>query len=266
MRCVTRLAFHLFAVTLASAAIALAGCWPEGCKSCGSKDQQAPAPSPSDPAPPSDKSNEDGECCPSCCTEKPLPCCSEKPETITNASEDKAVAQQPKAVEVKVGDPAPVFESTDDQGKPWKSSEHVGKKVIVVYFYPADLTGGCSKQACGFRDDMMKLTDKGVEVVGVSGDSVKNHQIFKQVHKLNFALLADEDGSVAKKFGVPVGAGGVFKTKDADGKEVELKRGVTIQRWTFVIGKDGKVIYKNSKVNAAEDSKQILELIEKMGK
>src|SRR5260370_37938678 len=74
-------------------------------------------------------------------------------------------------VELNVGDPAPTFESTDDEGKPWKSTEYVGKKVVVVYFYPADLTGGCTKQACGFRDNMKALTDKGVEVVGGSGDS-----------------------------------------------------------------------------------------------
>src|SRR5262245_8142571 len=99
------------------------------------------------------------------------------------------VRAEDKPAELKVGDPAPTFTSTDDEGKPWKSSDHVGKKVLVVYFYPADMTGGCTKQACGFRDDMAKLTDKGVEVVGVSGDSAKNHQVFKSVHKLNFALL-----------------------------------------------------------------------------
>ena len=165
-------------------------------------------------------------------------------------------------VELKVGDAAPVFESVDDQGKPWKSTDHVGKKIVVVYFYPADLTGGCTEQACGFRDDMKTLTDKGVEVIGVSGDSVKNHQIFKAVHKLNFTLLADEKGSVAKKFGVPVTEGAkTFKTKDENGNPVELTRGCTIQRWTFVIGKDGKILLKNSKVKAADDSKQILDLV-----
>jgi peroxiredoxin Q/BCP len=176
------------------------------------------------------------------------------------------LAKDDKPAHLKVGDPAPVFESTDDQGKSWNSADHVGKKIIVVYFYPADMTGGCTKQACGFRDDLAKLADKGVEVVGISGDSVKNHQVFKAFHKLNFTLLADEDGAVAKKFGVPVSAGGIFKTKDVDGKEVELKRGVTAQRWTFVIGKDGKIANINSKVNAAEDSKKILEVVEKLSK
>jgi peroxiredoxin Q/BCP len=165
--------------------------------------------------------------------------------------------------EVKVGDPAPTFESTDDQGNTWKSADHVGKKILVVYFYPADLTGGCTKQACSYRDDMSKLADKGVEVVGISGDSAKNHEVFKKVEKLNFTLLADEEGSVAKKFGVPLHKGGDFPTKDADGNPIVLKRGVTAERWTFVINKDGKIIYKNAKVNPTQDSKQILELIEK---
>lgn len=111
---------------------------------------------------------------------------------------------------------------------------------------------------------MQKLEGKNVEVIGVSGDAVKNQQLFKSTHKLNFTLLADEDGSVAKKFGVPVGKGGEFKTKDADGKEVVLKRGVTAQRWTFIIDKEGKVALKNTKVAAAEDSKKILEAVEKL--
>jgi len=176
---------------------------------------------------------------------------------------------------LKVGDKAPEFEATDDQGKTFKSSDVVGKKILVVYFYPADCTGGCTRQACGFRDDQAKLADKGVVVVGVSGDSAANHRIFKKVHKLNFALLADEDGSVAKKFGVPVGKGGEVKgpkdlggkvITDDDGNPVVLKRGVTTQRWTFVIGKDGTIIHKNTKVNAANDSKSILELLEKADK
>src|SRR5271168_3386075 len=75
----------------------------------------------------------------------------------------------------KVGDAAPAFESKSDDGKAWKSEDHVGKQVVVIYFYPADFTGGCTKQACAYRDDFKKFTDKGVEVVGVSGDSVQGH-------------------------------------------------------------------------------------------
>lgn len=173
-----------------------------------------------------------------------------------------ALAADDKPVDLKVGDKAPEFQAYDDAGKVWKSGEHVGKKLIVVYFYPADFTGGCTKQACSFRDDMKPLTDKGVEVIGVSGDSVKNHEMFKKHHKLNFTLLADESGAVAKKFGVPTKAGGEVAIK-FEGQDLKIKRGVSAARWTFVIGPDGKIIYKNSKVTAAEDSKDILKLVDK---
>jgi len=165
-----------------------------------------------------------------------------------------------EGAELNVGDKAPEFVTLDDQGKEWKSSEHVGKKILVVYFYPADLTTGCTMQACGFRDDMKKLVGEEVEVVGVSGDSVENHQLFKKVHELNFTLLADEEGKVAKAFGVPVKSGGAIKFKH-EGKVHELKRGVTAARWTFVIGKDGKIALKNTEVKAANDSKAVLKAV-----
>ncbi|HUQ72967.1 MAG TPA: peroxiredoxin [Planctomycetaceae bacterium] len=166
------------------------------------------------------------------------------------------------AVDLKVGDKAPTFAALDDTGKEWKSADHVGKKLVVVYFYPADMTGGCTKQACGFRDDLGKLADKGVEVVGVSGDSVRNHQLFKQAHDLNFALLADTEGKVADAFGVPNVKGEKSVSAKIDGKDEVLVRSVTAQRWTFVIDKDGKIAAKDTKPNAAEDSKAILKLVE----
>lgn len=164
---------------------------------------------------------------------------------------------------VEVGDKAPAFEAKDQQENTWKSADHVGKGILVVYFYPADLTGGCTKQACGFRDDMQALKDKGVQVVGVSGDSSENHQKFEKVHHLNFTLLADEHGDIAKAFGVPLKPGNVFKYK-IDGKLETLKRGVTAARWTFVIDKKGNIILKNTKVNAAGDSKAIMKLVESL--
>ncbi|RLS56555.1 MAG: peroxiredoxin [Planctomycetota bacterium] len=164
--------------------------------------------------------------------------------------------------QLEVGSPAPEFTVKDDQGKDWKSSDHFGKKIVVVYFYPADLTGGCTKQACGFRDDMAKLQGAGVEVVGVSGDSVENHQLFKADRQLPFTLLADEAGEVAHKFGVPV----TIETKVAsveksDGTKISLTRKATAKRWTFVVGADGKVAYKNTMVQAAEDSQSILKAV-----
>ena len=168
------------------------------------------------------------------------------------------------AGDLKVGDDAPEFEALDDTGEAWKSSDHVGKKIIVVYFYPADLTGGCTKQACGFRDDLKTLADKDGEVVGVSGDSVANHQIFKKVEKLNFALLADEKGEVADAFGVPYDKTEKSIVKQIEGKDVTLTRGGTAKRWTFLIDKNGKIALVNKEVNAEKDSKAILKAVEEL--
>lgn len=170
------------------------------------------------------------------------------------------------AVDLKVGDAAPVFEVEDDKGETWKSKDHVGKKIVVVYFYPADMTGGCTKQACAFRDDFPKLEDEGIEVVGVSGDSAANHQLFKKAHDLNFALLADVDGKVADAFGVPVTREEKSVKATIDGKEEVLMRRVTAKRWTFVIGADGKIASKNTSVVAADDSKAIMEVVARLKK
>ena len=177
-----------------------------------------------------------------------------------------AAADEDKKVDLKQGDLAPVFEGLDDNGKSWKSSDFVGKKYIVLYFYPGDFTPGCMRQAENFRDSMNKLTEKGVLVVGVSADSLKTHQLFKQTQKLNFTLLTDEEGSLAEKFGVPVGKGGEVKIKDADGQPLTLTRKATFTRWTFVIGKDGKIASKNTKANPMTDSKDVAELIDKLEK
>jgi len=173
-------------------------------------------------------------------------------------------AQDEKKVDLNVGDIAPIFSATDDQGKPWKTTDLVGEKFVVVYFYPADFTSGCRAQAQKFRDNMNALNDKGIEVIGISGDSASTHALFKKAEKLNFTLLADEDGRIAKMFGVPLGKGGEVRVKDADGNLVVLKRDVSAARWTFIIGLDGKILYKNTKVNPVEDSKQVAEFIDKL--
>lgn len=166
---------------------------------------------------------------------------------------------------LKVGDAAPEFSAQDEKGNTWKSSEHVGKGIVVVYFYPADFTGGCTKQACGFRDDMEKLQAQGVTVVGVSGDTVQTHAWFKDEYELPYTLLADPQGNVAKTFGVPVRAGGKI-TRNIDGKDRELERGATAARWTFVINADGKIALVNTNVQAAKDSKAVLEVVEALKK
>ena len=165
--------------------------------------------------------------------------------------------------ELKVGDKAPAFQGTDDQGKPFKSSDVVGKKIVVVYFYPADFTGGCTAQACGFRDDSKALTDKNIEVIGVSGDGVKTHAAFKKEHNLPFTLLSDPDGALAAKFGVKFNKKqGTVKSKLG---ETFVREGAAA-RYTTVIGMDGKVIARYAVSDAGGDSKKVLEVVQKMQK
>lgn len=167
-------------------------------------------------------------------------------------------------VNLDVGDPAPHFKVKDDTGKTWNSKDHYGKKTIVLYFYPADMTGGCTAQACGYRDSLADLDSKDVEVVGISGDSVENHQLFKKAHDLNFTLLADTDGKVAKKFGVPITEGEKTVKATIDGVEHLLVRDITTRRWTFVIGPDGKIAYKDDAVNAREDPAKIAAVVQQL--
>ena len=160
---------------------------------------------------------------------------------------------------VDVGDAAPAFTLPADDGSDWVSSDHFGDgSIYAVYFYPADMTGGCTKQACSFRDDSSTLRAAGVTVIGVSGDSVKNHQLFKKAHKLNFTLLADENGVAAEAFGVPYSKGVKSIDRVIEGVNYTLTRGATIKRWTFLVGPDGKIALVNPSVNAAKDSAAVL--------
>ncbi len=104
------------------------------------------------------------------------------------------------------------------------------------------------------------FVDNDVIVLGISGDSVSNQQLFKKANHLNFTLLADIKGDTAKKFGVSLRKGGSIP-KTIGGEEFILVRGVTPARWTFIIGKNGKLAYKNTSVKAGQDSKDVLETL-----
>jgi peroxiredoxin Q/BCP len=165
---------------------------------------------------------------------------------------------------MKVGDKAPVLESVDENGKPWKSTDVLGKKILVLYFYPADFTGGCTKQACGFRDEIENLHKQNMEVVGVSGDSVKTHHLFKDHHKLNFTLLSDDKGTLAKIFGINVKKGGTSPAIDETGKKINMVRNVTLDRFTVVIDKQGTIVALDPVTDPAGDSKRIEDLVKKL--
>lgn len=167
-----------------------------------------------------------------------------------------------------VGDPAPEFTLLDDKGEEWKSADHYGQKIVVIYFYPADFTGGCTKQACNYRDGFSKLQDAGVEVVGISGDSVQNHAAFKKFHSLNFALLADPEGAVAEKFGVPFTPGEKTVTFEIDGKQESFVRTATTQRWTIIVDQEGQIAMKRDLkaegTEAGKDPEVVQAFIEKL--
>lgn len=158
---------------------------------------------------------------------------------------------------VIAGDVAPEFTATDQAGKPWKSSEHFGKgKWVVVYFYPGDLTPGCTLQACGYRDHLPGLRKEGIEVVGISGDSAENHARFAKAKQLGFTLLADPKGELAEAFGVPAKPGGESQVQ-VEGKPTTFVRGVTTRRYTYVIDPKGLVVLRNERTDAARDARRI---------
>ena len=125
----------------------------------------------------------------------------------------------------KVGDKAPLFEGKDQDGKTWKLADELGKKVVLLYFYPKDETPGCTKEACGFRDSMEDLKKDNVQVIGVSYDSAESHQKFIAKHNLTFPLLADTDGQIAAAYGA------------------KMANRMMARRVSFLIGKDGKILH-----------------------
>ena len=124
------------------------------------------------------------------------------------------------------GDPAPDFTLPDADGKPVSLRDHRGRKV-VVYFYPAAMTGGCTKQACDFRDNLGELAGAGYDVLGISPDPPAELARFRDAEGLTFPLLSDPDRLVLT-------AWGVWGEKMSYGK-----KSVGVIRSTFVVGEDG---------------------------
>lgn len=160
-----------------------------------------------------------------------------------------------------IGDKIAPFSSLDDSGKTWKSS-NVKSDFLVVYFYPAAMTGGCTKQACAYRDNKDSFDKMDVSIIGVSGDEVEGLKHFKESYQLNFPLLSDSKGTISKLFGVPTTEGGTIN-KEFNGENFLLVRGITTPRWTFILNKERKIIYKNASVNASDDSEIVKEIIKK---
>jgi peroxiredoxin Q/BCP len=110
---------------------------------------------------------------------------------------------QTAAGKVRVGDQAPNFTLPAQSGNMVSLNDFIGKKVIVLYFYPKDDTPGCTMEACTFRDSYEAFTDAGAEVIGVSSDSEESHRQFVAKYRLPFILVSDRSGAVRKLYGVP---------------------------------------------------------------
>jgi thioredoxin-dependent peroxiredoxin len=163
--------------------------------------------------------------------------------------------------QVKLGDKVPNFSATNQDGEQWVLKKNLKESdYLVVYFYPAAFTGGCTAQACSFRDQKAELASVGASVVGVSGDKPETLQMFAEEHNLNFTLLADEEAEIATIFGVPHGEGSTIQ-REIKGKTVDLVKGATIQRWTFIVDNEGTLIYKDAEVKAAEDGNKVVEFL-----
>jgi len=148
----------------------------------------------------------------------------------------------------KVGDTAPAIEAKDQDGKTWKLADVVGKKIVLLYFYPKDDTPGCTKEACAFRDNIGDLKKDKVEVVGVSFDSAESHQKFISNHNLNFPLLVDTDGKIAEAYGA------------------KMPQRNMARRVSFLIGLDGKIAHVTDNPKPDPHLTEMKEAVEKMKK
>ncbi|WP_109301128.1 thioredoxin-dependent thiol peroxidase [Aquimarina sp. AU474] len=146
---------------------------------------------------------------------------------------------------LKTGDKAPNFTALDQEGNTISLSDYQGKK-LVVFFYPKASTPGCTVEACNLRDNYQTFQSQGYEILGVSADSAKRQQNFKNKFELPYPLLADEDKKVIEAFGV-------WGPKKFMGKEYD-----GIHRTTFVIDENGIISEVILKVKTKDHAAQIL--------
>ena len=143
------------------------------------------------------------------------------------------------------GDVVPDFTLPDQTGAPRKLSDFLANGPVVLFFYPAAMTYGCTKESCHFRDLAGEFAAVGAQPVGISADTVEKQKLFSDTHSFDYPLLSDTDRTVARQFGV--------------------KRGLSVlpnKRATFVIGTDSKVIAViNSEVNMAKHADSALEVL-----
>jgi peroxiredoxin Q/BCP len=140
---------------------------------------------------------------------------------------------------LKPGDTAPAFTAESTDGSTISLSDYKGKSNVVLYFYPEDMTSGCTVEACNFRDDIDQYKQINTVVLGVSLDTREKHQQFTEKDRLNFPLLVDTTRRICDAYGVPVS-------------------GHQPHRWTFLIDKNGTIAKIYDKVNPRQHSQELL--------
>lgn len=167
-----------------------------------------------------------------------------KPSLILVLAAALAAAVPARAAALKAGDKAPDVRAPLTDGTTFVLREWLPRAPLVLYFYPKDFTPGCTKEACALRDDFPAFQDLHATVIGISYDSVASHKKFVKKHGLPFPLASDSDKKVAKAFGV-------------DGL-------LFAHRATFVVGKDGVILYANPAVDPATHSQEIRDVLAKL--
>jgi thioredoxin-dependent peroxiredoxin len=154
-------------------------------------------------------------------------------------------SQKSNMDEIKIGSSIPLFKLPDQNGNLFDISSLVGKKNLVIYFYPKDDSPGCTAQACSFRDQFEVFNEADAIIIGISGQSVKSHKEFAVKHRLSFTLLSDEGDNIRKLFGVPTNLLGILPG-----------------RVTYIVDKSGKVIYTfNSQMQATKHVDEALRIL-----
>lgn len=149
---------------------------------------------------------------------------------------------------IEVGSKVPIFELKDQNGELFKLEAVLGKKNLVIYFYPKDDSPGCTKEACSFRDQFKVFADADAIIIGISAQSVESHLKFAKKHRLNYTLLSDIGNRVRKLFGVPTNFFGLIPG-----------------RVTYVVNKKGEIMYLfNSQTQAEKHVNEALRILQKI--
>ena len=149
---------------------------------------------------------------------------------------------------IEIGSSIPTFSLPDQNGNLFDINSVLGKKNLVIYFYPKDDSPGCTAQACSFRDQFELFTEADAVIIGISGQSVESHKEFAEKHRLSFTLLSDEGDKIRKQFGVPTNLLGLLPG-----------------RVTYIADKTGKVIYMfDSQMQATRHVDEALRILKEL--